>query len=725
MERGKNFLNRLKERYLFSFLLTLLLPCVVVVAFVQSTYIKQMDEHVLSAAQERAARIEQEFNQTYAHMRTAADSISLATEFNKTTGPEDYSRMVQIQNLLSMMLINQKSISNIFVYQANNEYIFSAKGTYDKSIFCSAYNVEDMTSVEFFQFLDGSETGPLNVKTPLGESLLYTSHFVRNRTKMHILFLVERSVLREQLRQHLTDGTGMLCIRNLSGETMAIYTNDVSYSADLYEQILAQSPGESGLATVGNTRYVVARSVSASNGFEVVSVITGDSLFEQIQKQNNIWVLMLLIALLVGMIMVIYLSNIMYKPIHTIKKKVEGLYSGEEKVDDTKVNAYEAISAGIEFLEKESLYMRSQIESHHQYLISRLLNNGLKGNEDLDQLCSVFGWDRNKEVFYVSLMKADVGYGREELVEYLRTVQMRELRFLVKEMYQEGIFAVIWNADRENCSSIDEQLAIVQADNSHSLRVTGSEQWCFIEEIPHAFVKVIVKDSLAGTKITGMGLMPGEACRHVHRHIGNRSWAKAAKAMETLMRQLETAEDFRIRYVCLILALSLPEDPDWDQSRFSTDIFKLAKITDGQYYRDYLDAIMAYLRESAIKHEKNEGQDVPLIIKMDRYLAVKYNDPAFSVQEMADEFNMSMPGLSKYFHEKHGKLLNEYVTELKMNRATFLLENTDMSVVAISREVGYFNPGSFGRRFRQVIGVSPLEYRRSKKGITEDAETEE
>ena len=131
---------------------------------------------------------------------------------------------------------------------------------------------------------------------------------------------------------------------------------------------------------------------------------------------------------------------------------------------------------------------------------------------------------------------------------------------------------------------------------------------------------------------------------------------------------------------------------------------------------------MAFLRDSAQKHEKHEDIDVPLITKMLRYLGNKYNDPTFSVQEMADEFNMSMPGLSKYFHEKQGKLLSEYVTELKMNRAIFLLENTEMSVAAISQDVGYFNPGSFGRRFRQIIGMSPLEYRRRKTGNGSDGQ---
>ena len=88
MASFKNFLQKLRERYLFSFLLTLLLPCVVVVAFVQSTYIRQMDEHILSAAQSRSTQVQQQINQIFDRMRSASNSVSIDSKFQKKIFPQ-------------------------------------------------------------------------------------------------------------------------------------------------------------------------------------------------------------------------------------------------------------------------------------------------------------------------------------------------------------------------------------------------------------------------------------------------------------------------------------------------------------------------------------------------------------------------------------------------------------------------------------------------------------
>ena len=697
----KEFLQKLRERYLFSFLLTLLLPCVVVAAFVQSTYIRQMDDHILSAAQSRSTQIQQQVNQIFDRMRSASNSVSIDSKFQKKIFPQEYTKVVEAQNFLNILLTNQRCISNIFVLQDGSDYLLSALGTYQKSAFYTVYNPGGMPEEDFYARMKNGNGNPLAIEGAQGEYLLYSSRINRNRHSLTLLFLVDKTELRNTLRQYLTDGTGMVCIRDLEGTVLSVCTNDPNYDQAVYDEILEACQGNNELVNRDGRHYVVSHSTENAYGYEVISIITGDSLSVHAQAQNRIWFLMLFILLLAGVIMVIYLSTSMYKPIHSIKTKVEEL-AGDRSKPSPKSSVYETISAGIDYLERESLYMRSQIESHHQYLIGRLLNNLIQTHTDQDQLCSVFGWDRQRDVFCVCLVQVLPGYSREELVTWLQTVQMRQVRFLAKEMSQEGLFTVIWIADRQHYSAIDEQLELVRAGDSNIRSISCSGQWCGLEEIPEAFIKAIV------THTDPSAPLPEEGCRRLRHLITSLSWAKAATALEALLPQLE--ETAQIRYACLSATLALPED----QETLHRDIFELAKHTDLPYFREYLDSILAFLRYSAQKHEKHEDLDVPLITKMLRYLANKYNDPTFSVQEMADEFNMSMPGLSKYFHEKQGKLLNEYVTELKMNRAMFLLENTDMSVAAISQDVGYFNPGSFGRRFRQVMGMSPLEYRRNK-----------
>ena len=58
-------------------------------------------------------------------------------------------------------------------------------------------------------------------------------------------------------------------------------------------------------------------------------------------------------------------------------------------------------------------------------------------------------------------------------------------------------------------------------------------------------------------------------------------------------------------------------------------------------------------------------------------------------------------------------------------RARDLLENTDQTIREISTLVGYYDAGSFIRRFKQVTGETPLQYRRTRRPGKEATNEEE
>ena len=55
----------------------------------------------------------------------------------------------------------------------------------------------------------------------------------------------------------------------------------------------------------------------------------------------------------------------------------------------------------------------------------------------------------------------------------------------------------------------------------------------------------------------------------------------------------------------------------------------------------------------------------------------------------------------------------EYLTLLRVEHAKELLSSTSLTIRDISAKVGYYDSGSFIRRFKQVTGETPLQYRRS------------
>ncbi|MFZ5989976.1 MAG: helix-turn-helix domain-containing protein [Bacillota bacterium] len=111
----------------------------------------------------------------------------------------------------------------------------------------------------------------------------------------------------------------------------------------------------------------------------------------------------------------------------------------------------------------------------------------------------------------------------------------------------------------------------------------------------------------------------------------------------------------------------------------------------------------------------NKPPENPLVDQMVSYLEKNYTDCNFSVQIMADHFNLSLNYLSSFFKEQTGQNIVYYLTNLRIEKAKQLLGSTDLPIKNVAENSGYFNVSSFIRRFKQITGFTPGEYRSNKK----------
>nr|WP_243735164.1 helix-turn-helix domain-containing protein [Paenibacillus turpanensis] len=106
-----------------------------------------------------------------------------------------------------------------------------------------------------------------------------------------------------------------------------------------------------------------------------------------------------------------------------------------------------------------------------------------------------------------------------------------------------------------------------------------------------------------------------------------------------------------------------------------------------------------------------DASDVRSIQAMLGYIETNYDSCEFSLQAMSERFGMALPNLGQFFKERTGQTLLEYTTTLRMEKAKQLLITTQLPLKTVSEEVGYYNVSSFIRRFKQLTGMTPGEYR--------------
>lgn len=86
-------------------------------------------------------------------------------------------------------------------------------------------------------------------------------------------------------------------------------------------------------------------------------------------------------------------------------------------------------------------------------------------------------------------------------------------------------------------------------------------------------------------------------------------------------------------------------------------------------------------------------------------------DKNLNLFEICKMMNLSISHLSTLFKEKmHDSPYNYYIF-LKIQRACYLLWNTPMNIKTIAAQLGYEDPYHFSRIFKNVMGLSPKQFR--------------
>ncbi len=110
-------------------------------------------------------------------------------------------------------------------------------------------------------------------------------------------------------------------------------------------------------------------------------------------------------------------------------------------------------------------------------------------------------------------------------------------------------------------------------------------------------------------------------------------------------------------------------------------------------------------------------EDKEIIDKVHKLLDVDkvYQEVNFSRAQLARELNTSEARISKIINAHFGKSLPQLMNELRIQDSLQLLTQTSAPVAVIAGEVGFNSLPTFNRVFKDVMGISPSDYRQQKK----------
>jgi len=134
---------------------------------------------------------------------------------------------------------------------------------------------------------------------------------------------------------------------------------------------------------------------------------------------------------------------------------------------------------------------------------------------------------------------------------------------------------------------------------------------------------------------------------------------------------------------------------------------------------DYAKSALTQLLLFAGKHAQKTDKYNPVYINSTHkviseavgYINNNYGDE-ISLSKISALFHISPGHFSKTFKRETGLAFCDYLNNVRIKEACKLIHKTDMSISEIAFSVGYNSSTHFGRIFKEIIGTSPLAYKK-------------
>lgn len=150
------------------------------------------------------------------------------------------------------------------------------------------------------------------------------------------------------------------------------------------------------------------------------------------------------------------------------------------------------------------------------------------------------------------------------------------------------------------------------------------------------------------------------------------------------------------------------------------NVFELYNKAIHEYHKysfsiEYFDLILSYGKKfcSIVNEKKYPTERTDICNLIERYIQWNKNDN-ITLSDLANYCNLSKRQIQRIFAKYFHWSFTDYILISKIEKAKTLLYSTNLSISDISISLGFVSQSYFTKRFKDVIGQTPSEFRSSK-----------
>jgi two-component system, response regulator YesN len=162
-------------------------------------------------------------------------------------------------------------------------------------------------------------------------------------------------------------------------------------------------------------------------------------------------------------------------------------------------------------------------------------------------------------------------------------------------------------------------------------------------------------------------------------------------------------------------------EPDID-ALFYEETSPVEQLLSARTMKELEEAVF-HIINHLIGHQECKTTDIKgKLIQVEQYVAAHYFEWGMSVQQIADNFGLSLPYLSRMFKKEMGVGLLDYINHYRVHKAMEIIgADESMTLSEVAEAVGYNSSQTFIRIFKRYEGITPGTYRISQEERRERA----
>ncbi|WP_171647689.1 helix-turn-helix domain-containing protein [Paenibacillus phytorum] len=746
--------SSLLYKYVLFYIIVLLIP-IVVVWFTSYNYFTQVLKEELTLEEvNRLTHVKDSVDERNSNLLRVMSNLSLNRVISAALqAPEDKFQILTAQLELKNYIANYDFINEVSIYIKNSHQVMTSVGEYSIDLYSDIYRYSNWDKVSFYQILNGTEPQYIHPADTLtfgtGESsnkrvITYVFSYPTNSTypvakvifhvdEDKLVYLLKNTISRTGETALIIDQQGRIITSlqdapYISSEPFIQISNSISNQASMGSQIIETS----------NSRQLVFYVRSNVTGWLYIRIVPYMQIMEKLGGIKYSILVALLITFCVGALIIYFLTKISYNPIKQIKELVRTL---EPNALNGNRNEIESAKYLLLNLAERNSHLNDEIIHNRQAQRDIYLQGLLKGqfdrfdelnNKSADEIgIKLTGPYFSAAIFHFSKLVDDEHIPLHRLKGMLeQVIQHAEEGYCIESLDRHAVILVMSLSEstesnyRNKLSNFHSNSQIlgpctVGAGNVYStIRDLGKSYIEALSSLDYSFIKgknQVIMFSHTGLNEDNYPINMKALMENLRMALKLSDVSQIADCLDKLIDTLKTANMslVAVKLLCFdIINVIVGEGNKKSVEPASKWNPHMDMISIANY--ETIDELSVALRSYCLNlfvDSRKESSCNDQLTSMLTYIGENCFTFEFSIQNMAQHFNMSPSRLSHYFKDQTGQNIIDYVTLQKMETVQSMLRDSDEHVKNIIEKVGFSDVSSFSRKFKSITGLTPGKYR--------------